>query len=49
MLMPAVIVNAVMTHRGRRIRSAQNDFGTAIDRLKHEAGWDQRPEQERRG
>jgi hypothetical protein len=47
-MIPSVVVATVMLHGARRVHSAHHDFGSAIDRLEHEAGGDQRPEHERR-
>jgi hypothetical protein len=48
LMRPSVIAAAVMVHGVRRVRTTQHDFGSAIDRLEHEADGDQRPEHERR-
>lgn len=47
-MMPSVIATAVIGHGVRRVRTAQHDFGSTIDRLEHEADGNQRPQHERR-
>jgi hypothetical protein len=39
-MVPSMTVGIVMMHRGRGVRATQNDFSSAINRLKHVADGD---------
>jgi len=46
-MMASVIAATMLFPCARRVRTAQHDYGSAIDRLEHEADRNQRAEQQR--